>query len=118
MVGTRNSALTPSRSMAAQTDSAEKPGRSNTCPSRLSTGNTMNPAAWLIGEQAKDAVAKLERQQHLARVHTTRTGQPSSQSDDHAIDEKEQKTAPWLAKKQKPNAACACGSGKKFKKCW
>lgn len=24
---------------------------------------------------------------------------------------------PWLEKKQKPNAPCACGSGKKFKKC-
>ena len=25
----------------------------------------------------------------------------------------------WLMKKQqKPNALCACGSGKKFKKCW
>jgi hypothetical protein len=29
----------------------------------------------------------------------------------------EEAPRPWLVKKQKPNAPCACGSGKKFKKC-
>eukprot|EP01043_Picozoa_sp_COSAG02_P004857 COSAG02_NODE_129_length_34796_cov_26.576015_13_plen_295_part_00 len=97
-----------------------------------------------IGERAKAEAMKLEQHQQQSRVQN-QVNNSSNRSHDHAVDKEEQETArkimehadrsaadrvskckqesaqqppQWLVKKQKPNAPCACGSGKKFKKCW